>query len=142
MPQIARCTETVEGFDGILYRHTISGGTKFAVAGETLPVDDDGVWEPLASDNFADSEVIPIQITVYAEEVYFDAGFLPETGIRFNLRNTVYRIDTTLIAGLFEIVDMRETTVAKKKYLYQIIVDRIGEIDPTKLIYEMRPNIE
>ena len=87
--QIAQCGDS----GGIvLYRHSVTGVSKFANLGDELPSNDGvgGRWEALASYNVDESETLPSFITVVDGNsgpiLRFDANLFAEVGVKINLR--------------------------------------------------------
>lgn len=127
MPQIARCK------DLILYRHSGSGGTKFARHGDELPESvKDGVWEPLAQDNIMATDTIPVFVQHESAIFRFNANFIPEEGRLINFRQVAV-LQVFPSSGFFRITKVWIVN----NDLYYISVARVGDMNPENLIFDL-----
>jgi len=113
-----------------LYRDSLSGGTKFADHGEELP---SGKWESWFEDNLKGLD--PLMVLVGKGIVHgIHLPDFPEVGQTLNLGGSkLYPHD-----GEYRIVSVR-TREWEGGETFHIEVERVGEIDDTKLIHLMSP---
>lgn len=144
MAQIAQCTEPFHK-GNILYRHSATGETKLAMAGEELPPDSEsprrkeGTWEALAADNLDRNGTIPtfIEVTGAASGpiAQFEAGFVAEANLEINLRGAIG--DPTLErGGLYRIRQVRFAERKGDEHPH-LVIHHVGMLDPEKFIYEV-----
>ncbi len=126
MPQIARCNSYV------LYRHSGSGGTKFARPGEELPESiEEGVWEALAEDNIKATDTIPVLVQAEDYVLRFNVNSIPEEGQLFNFRQV--GTDEFPSSGLFRV---KEVWIVNND-AYCVSVARLSDVDPGSLIFDL-----
>ncbi|GEM_PF-6954915 len=127
MPQIASCKKPV------IYRHTGSGGTKFARYGDELPESsEDGIWEPLAQDNMSSSDSIVILFgkgLIFA----FMSDFIPEVGQLLNLRHG-FRFPP--LPGSYRVTEVGTMNWMGNEEIH-FSAEHVGDIDPENVIFYM-----
>ncbi len=124
-------TALVKSPEHVLYRHTCMGETKFAFTGEALPESSQGpgMWEAYTEDNARLGEG---DMAVLLGKGFIHAAIfinMPEVGKKINLKYG----KSNLPDGQYRITEVKWGI----EYVH-VFVERVGEIDPTRLIHILR----